>query len=177
MHWPWLILHLILLSSLPAQYSLATTSGFSLAHMNQAASIFNSYPLPPEDSCLPAPLQLLAQGGDQGHWVRNCFLFLAQFWGISNVPTGLSLSPFRALPQGKMLSRHTLGIAFFRNQHWGIHGKPTTNCLRSSLLRGQWGCRCSYPAPLWAHAGQWEGVFMIFYASRCVCLFLSKLRP
>ena len=81
MYWPWLILHLILLSSLPAQYTLATTSGFSLAHMNQAASIFHVYPLPPEDSCLPAPLQLLAQGGDQGHRVRECFLFLAQFWG------------------------------------------------------------------------------------------------
>ena len=85
--------------------------------MNQAASISYVYPLPPEDPLLPAPLKLLARGGDQGHGARDCFLFLAQFWGISNVPTGLSLLPLRASPQGKMLSRHTLGIAFFRNQH------------------------------------------------------------
>lgn len=139
MYWLWLILHLILLSSLPSSHSCHYFRlQFSTHELPFPFSTL--YPLPPGDSCLPAPLQLLAQGGDQGQQGHR-FLFLAQFWGISNVPTGLSLPPSGALPQGKMLSRHTFKNCFFRNQHWGIHGKPTTELPQKLASQGPWGPR------------------------------------
>lgn len=121
--------------SLPAQYTLATTPGFSLAHMNQAASIFHIYLSPPEDRRLPAFLQQLDLGEYQGHRVNDCFFFLSKFRGICNVTTGLSLPPFSAFPQSKMLSSHISGTAFVEKgtEEGVIH---TANCHRSLCFSG-----------------------------------------
>lgn len=50
--WPWLSPHLVLLSSLPTQYSLAPTSGFSFSGMTQAVSIIRIiFPHPRTITC------------------------------------------------------------------------------------------------------------------------------
>lgn len=93
MCWPWLILHPILLSSLPTQYTLATTSGFGLAHMNQSAFIFHVIFHHLRTIGLPAPLQQLDLGEYQGHRVNDCFFLPVKFQGTSNFPWGQLASP------------------------------------------------------------------------------------
>lgn len=73
--WPWLILHLILLSSLPTQYTLAATSGFSLGAWVRL-SPFPTFSFPTEDLHLPSLLQQLDPGEYKGHWVNDCSLLL-----------------------------------------------------------------------------------------------------
>lgn len=89
----------------------------------------------PEDHRLPALPYQLDLGEYQGPRVKDCFLFLAKFWGISKVPTGLSPPPLCALPQSKMLSSHISRTAFVElGPDKGV--EEPANCLRSPCLLG-----------------------------------------
>lgn len=90
--WPWLILHPILLSSLPTQYTLATPSGFGLAHRNRLLS-FSTLSFATWGPSPPAPLRQLDLGELQAHRVNDCFSFPVKFQGTSNFPRAQPASP------------------------------------------------------------------------------------
>lgn len=115
MCWLWLIPQPILLSSLPAQYSLTTTSGFSLADTNQAISIFYIYLSPHEDHHLPSVLRTRATG-----WMIafSCLLNSRAFLMLSQ---GVAYLPSVLFYKSKMLSSDISGTALVEKEHWGRH--------------------------------------------------------
>lgn len=127
--WPWLILHPILLSSLPTQYTLATTSGFGLAHMNQAAFIFHVifHHLRTSACLLHCSSWIWVNTRPTGWMIAFSFLLNSRALLISH---GLSLPPLSASPQRKMLSSHISGTAFVeKSTEEGT--KPAADCRRS----------------------------------------------
>lgn len=111
MCWAWIILLPILLSSLPTQYTLVTTSGSGLAHMNQAAFIFHVifHHLRTIACLLHCSNWIWVDIRPTGWMIAFSFLLNSRILLISH---GLSLPPLSAFPQHKMVNSHISGTAF-----------------------------------------------------------------
>lgn len=123
------------------QYTLAATSGFGLAHMNQAAFIFHVIFHHLRTIRPPAPRQQLDLGEYQGHRVNDCFFSPVTFQALL-ISHGLSLPPLSAFPQGKMLSSHISGTAFVPEKGTEEGGNPfQTATTEASAVPRTRGCR------------------------------------
>lgn len=137
MCWPWLVLYLILLSSLPAQYTLTATQG-SVEHTRFRLLPFSTFLFHHVWTIACPLLQQLDLGEYQGPGVNDCFFFLAKFWGISKVPSGLRPPPLRAFPQSKNVKQPHFQNCFCRIRPRRRRG--STCELRQKPIRS---CRCS----------------------------------
>lgn len=79
-------------------YTMRSSQYFriQLSSMIQVAFIFRITHSPPRDHRLPSLLQQLDLRVHEGHRVNDYSLFLARFWGLSSIPTGLGSPAFVA---------------------------------------------------------------------------------
>lgn len=106
--------------------------------------------------------------GPQSEWLL--FLF---FCGISSVPTGHSLPPFSAFPQGQMWNSHISGTAFVETgTKEGI--EPTANCRRGQQFsEHKEVVDVVSTAPVLTHHSHGK----LCWCSRCNCILAPKLCP